>query len=117
MTNILPISELRDTTTISDMVNEGPVFVTKNGHGHLVVISMDQYNAIEKRIADLELKNRYYESKLDGKSMSADRFFETIRNERVHNRTFGQGPIRYSGHTLLHERRAEEPNGGGQIPG
>lgn len=81
MTNILPISELRDTTAISDMAKAGPVFITKNGHGHLVVMSIDQYNEIEKRIADLELKCRYYESQLDGKSMSADRFFETVRNE------------------------------------
>ena len=45
MPQIIPIAELRNTSKISDICTkaEEPAFVTKNGHGHLVVMSMDTY--------------------------------------------------------------------------
>lgn len=46
MPTIRPIADLRDTGKISELCyqkNE-PVFITKNGSGHLVVMSMDTYD-------------------------------------------------------------------------
>lgn len=43
---IRPMADLRDTGKISELCyqkNE-PVFITKNGSGHLVVMSMDTYD-------------------------------------------------------------------------
>ena len=45
MPTIRPMADLRDTGKISELCyqkNE-PVFITKNGSGHLVVMSMDTY--------------------------------------------------------------------------
>jgi len=45
MPQIRPISELRNTNEISELchqINE-PVFITKNGYGDLVVMSMEHY--------------------------------------------------------------------------
>ncbi|MDR3364960.1 MAG: type II toxin-antitoxin system Phd/YefM family antitoxin [Clostridiales Family XIII bacterium] len=45
MAKIIPIKDLKDTTKLSNMVREeaGPVYVTKNGYGEMVVMSMDAY--------------------------------------------------------------------------
>jgi hypothetical protein len=46
MPTIRPMAELRDAAKISELCyqkNE-PVFITKNGRGHLVVMSMDTYD-------------------------------------------------------------------------
>lgn len=42
---IRPISELRNTTAISELCHsiDEPVFGTKNGHSDLVVLSMEAY--------------------------------------------------------------------------
>lgn len=54
MPTIRPIADLRDTGKISELCyqkNE-PVFITKNGTGHLVVMSMDAY---DKQMGLLEI--------------------------------------------------------------
>ena len=56
MPQIRPVSDLRNNfAEISRIVHEAnePVFLTKNGYGDMVVMSVEQYDAIrlEKRIA------------------------------------------------------------------
>jgi len=50
MPRIIPIRELKDTAAISRYVEESnePVFVTKNGYGSMVIMSIDVY---EREIA------------------------------------------------------------------
>ncbi|WP_313233202.1 prevent-host-death protein [Tissierella praeacuta] len=45
MIEIRPIKDLRDTTEISKLCEESkePIYITKNGYGHLVVMSMETY--------------------------------------------------------------------------
>ena len=45
MPKIIPIRDLRDTTKISEMCNTSnePIFVTKNGYGDMVVMSISVY--------------------------------------------------------------------------
>lgn len=54
MTQIIPIKEFKDTNGISEMCNntDQPIYVTKNGYGDLVVMSIKTY---EERLAKLEL--------------------------------------------------------------
>lgn len=58
---ILPIKELRDTNKISDLCNESnePIFITKNGYGDMVVMSIKTY---EEKLERIEM----YEAILDG---------------------------------------------------
>ena len=46
MPTIRPMADLRDTAKISELCYEKdePVFITKNGTGHLVVMSMETYD-------------------------------------------------------------------------
>ena len=45
MPKIIPINELKNTANISNYVEESdePVFVTKNGYGSMVIMSIDVY--------------------------------------------------------------------------
>lgn len=45
MPRIIPIRDLKNTTHISQMCKESkePIFVTKNGYGDMVVMSLEAY--------------------------------------------------------------------------
>ena len=55
MITIRPVSDLRNKfTEIEDCVKSGkPVYLTKNGYGSMVVLSLEQYAALTD---DIELK-------------------------------------------------------------
>ncbi len=55
MPQIRPITDLRNTTEISDICHakREPVFITKNGYGDLVVMSIETYEEmLEAQTAD-----------------------------------------------------------------
>jgi Phd_YefM. len=45
MPRIIPIRELRDTNAISEICHssEEPVFITKNGYGDMVIMSLETF--------------------------------------------------------------------------
>ena len=62
MPHIIPIRDLKNTSDVSQMchkLNE-PVFITKNGYGDMVIMSMDAYeknmfiNDVFKKLSDGE---------------------------------------------------------------
>ncbi len=48
MTKIIPITDLRNTTKISELCHEKnePVFITKNGYSDLVIMSAEAYEEL-----------------------------------------------------------------------
>jgi len=48
MAQIIPIKDLKDTSTLSAKVNasEEPIFITKNGYGDMVIMSMAVYERL-----------------------------------------------------------------------
>ena len=54
MAKIVPIKELKNTAKISELchVSEEPVYITKNGYGDMVIMSMDLYEKMmyEKKL-------------------------------------------------------------------
>ncbi len=62
MPQIIPIKELKDTARISEMchASDEPIYVTKNGYGDMVFMSMETYeqmqgmNAIYRDVARAE---------------------------------------------------------------
>jgi PHD/YefM family antitoxin component YafN of YafNO toxin-antitoxin module len=73
MAQIIPIRDLRKTTEISELCNSSnePVYVTKNGYGDLVIMSMRAY---EKRFAraDIIAKVREAEAEVEGGAVLID---------------------------------------------
>jgi PHD/YefM family antitoxin component YafN of YafNO toxin-antitoxin module len=61
MPTIRPISDLRNTTEISELCHSQPepVFITKNGHGDLVIMSMATY---ERSMLLLEVYQKLHEA-------------------------------------------------------
>ena len=53
MPQIRPITDLRNTTEISDICHakQEPVFITKNGYGDLVIMSIETYEAMTETTA------------------------------------------------------------------
>ena len=54
MTQIRPVSDLRNKfTEIEKLVNEGtPVYLTKNGYGTMVVLSIEAYSNLIEGVED-----------------------------------------------------------------
>ena len=47
MPQIIPIKDLKNTSEISDMCHktEEPIYITKNGYGDMVIMSMEIYES------------------------------------------------------------------------
>ena len=60
MPRIIPIRDLRDTTKISEMCDESkePIFITKNGYGNMVIMSISAY---EEQLARLDMYTKIME--------------------------------------------------------
>ena len=52
MPQIIPIKDLKNTSDISELCHKAkePVFVTKNGYGDMVIMSMDFYEGLMNRL-------------------------------------------------------------------
>jgi len=61
MPEIRPITDLRNTTEISELCHkqQEPIFITKNGYGDLVIMSMETY---ERKIALVEVYKKLAEA-------------------------------------------------------
>ena len=79
---IMPISELRNHySMVEEAVNTGgPVFLTKNGYGSMVVMNMEQY---EKLVGDIESKldEADYQASTTDLRYSHNEVFDSIREE------------------------------------
>lgn len=66
MPQIIPIKDLKNTAEISELVHaaDEPVYITKNGYGDMVIMSVEMYENTMKRLSmyrDLELSERQIE--------------------------------------------------------
>ncbi|MEG1847756.1 MAG: type II toxin-antitoxin system Phd/YefM family antitoxin [Lachnospiraceae bacterium] len=52
MLQIIPIKDLKNTTEISDLCHksEEPIYITKNGYGDMVIMSIDIYEKTMRQI-------------------------------------------------------------------
>ena len=63
MPQIIPIKELKDTAKISDLCHGSsePIYITKNGYGDMVLMSIETYEAMYRRerlYRELEISER-----------------------------------------------------------
>ena len=54
---IVPMRDLKDTVQMEKKCQNGPVFVTKNGYGKLVVMNMEYYESKIAKIAEADFIN------------------------------------------------------------
>ena len=83
MPRIVPIRDLKNTTAISTLCHEEeePIFVTKNGYGTMVVMSIEAYSELTDNVERaLDEADRYAEE--NPKRMTHEEVFSSIR-ERI----------------------------------
>ena len=79
MPQIMPIKELKNTSSVSEMCHkaEEPIFITKNGYGDMVLMSIELFEATQKKwsmYSDIDLSEqqiRNGETKDARKALSA----------------------------------------------
>ena len=67
MPQIISIKELKKTSEISEMCHEAdePIYITKNGYGDMVIMSMENYEAVMRQLAiyrDIEISEKQIEN-------------------------------------------------------
>ena len=83
MPHIIPIRDLKNTSEISQMCHESkePIYVTKNGYGDMVIMSMETY---EEKMYVLEVYDKLIavETQLtEGKVLDAKKALKSIREK------------------------------------
>ena len=84
MIQIRPVSDLRNKfKEIENTVNEGhPVYLTKNGYGTMVVLSLQEYSDLTDKV-ELKLDEADRQASESNKRLSHDDFFHSLR-ETIH---------------------------------
>ena len=82
MIAIRPVSDLRNKfTDIESTVNTGePVFLTKNGYGSMVVMSLEMYDRLTDNI-ESKLDEADMQAKTDPTRYTHEEVFSAIRNQ------------------------------------
>lgn len=66
MPQIIPIKDLKNTAEISELCHKSsdPIYITKNGYGDMVIMSMENYEKLVKKIdlyKELEISEKQIE--------------------------------------------------------
>lgn len=86
MPSIIPIKELRDTTKISERCHDSdePIFVTKNGYGDMVIMSMETYHkVIRQNEMDAAITSFEKELAEGTEFLDAKEALETLRRKHL----------------------------------
>lgn len=83
MAQIIPIKDLKNTSEISDLCHksEEPIYITKNGYGDMVIMSMNVYENIMKQLnmyKELEISENHIK---EGKIKDAQDVMASIRKK------------------------------------
>lgn len=86
MPQIRPITDLRNTTEISEICHakKEPLFITKNGYGDLVVMSIEAYEElIESNKIDRAISEAEEEYARTGELLDAREAFSSLRRKHL----------------------------------
>ncbi len=83
MPQIIPIKDLKNTAEISELCHKSsdPIYITKNGYGDMVIMSMEIYEELIKKInlyKELEISEKQIE---EGKIKDANVSLSSLRKK------------------------------------
>lgn len=83
MPQIIPIKDLKNTSEISELCNklDEPIYITKNGYGDMVIMSMSVYEKMARRLEiyrELELSEKDIK---EGRVYDAEESLEELRRK------------------------------------
>ena len=78
---MISIKELKDTSHISEICHkaEEPIYITKNGYGDMVMMSMELFESMQKKwtmYSDIELSEQQIK---EGKTKNAKKALSAMR--------------------------------------
>lgn len=78
---IVPMRDLKDTVQIEKKCQNGPVFVTKNGYGKLVVMNMEYYESKIAKISEADFINEGIEDFANEKINDGKEVMEKLKDK------------------------------------
>ncbi len=84
MPHIRPITDLRNTNEISELCHAAkePIFITKNGYGDLVVMSIEAYEELMENVRmDAAIREAEEEVKNGGELLDAHEALSALRRK------------------------------------
>ena len=83
MPKIIPIKELKNTSEISEMCHKSdePVYVTKNGYGDMVIMSMETFEGVSERLKRDQSRMISEEQMKEGKVKDARASLASVREK------------------------------------
>ena len=83
MPQIIPIKDLKNASSVSEMCHrlDEPIFITKNGYGDMVLMSMELFEATQKKwslYSDIELSEQQIK---EGKIKDARKSLSDVREK------------------------------------
>lgn len=81
--NIVPMRDLKDTVRIEQLCagDNGPVFVTKNGYGRLVVMDIDYFERTMRKVYEASAVNKGVDEMRQGKTADGNAILEEMRSK------------------------------------
>lgn len=81
MPHIIPINKLKNTSKISELCHESdePIYVTKNGYGDMVIMSMEIYEGIIRQVNMYRELQMSEQQIIEGKTKDARRALTEMR--------------------------------------
>ena len=78
--NIVPMRDLKDTVRIEQLCagDNGPVFVTKNGYGRLVVMDIEYFEKMMQKIYEASAVNKGIDDMQNGKTVDGNKIIEEM---------------------------------------
>lgn len=80
MTNIVPISEFRNTDKVFQLSEKEPLFVTRNGYGSRVFMTIEEYDKLKKYQLNIELAEALKRSQ-QGDNVDAEEYLRRLLDE------------------------------------
>ena len=79
---IVPIRDLKDTVKIENLCAEekGPVFITKNGYGKLVVMEIEYFEKLLNQAFEAKIVNDGLSDLENGKTKDGKQALEELKN-------------------------------------
>ena len=83
MPHIMPIKDLKNTSNISEICHNAdePIYITKNGYGDMVLMSIELFEATQKKwnmYSDIELSEKQIK---EGKTKDARKALSAVREK------------------------------------
>ncbi len=80
---IIPMRDLRDTVKIEELCvkEQGPVYVTKNGYGRLVVMDIDYYEKRQHQLEEAKLLFKGLQDLKEGKVVDGTDAMQQLKDK------------------------------------